>query len=883
MQVLSVRVLEGPNVYSYRPVLRVMLDIGEYENIPSNAIDGFIDRVLELLPGLQTHCCSRGREGGFVERLAEGTYLGHIFEHVALEIQNLAGYDVRFGKTRHSGRDGVYDVIIGYSVQAAAMQTVAETEKLLLAVLGRQEFSLSEAVNKVRAAAERYQLGPSTQAIYEAAVKRNIPVTRIGAENLLVLGYGCRQQRIWATITGKTGALAADLACDKYLTNQFLVNNGIPVPFSLLVEDAAQAVRAWQQIGGCVAVKPLSSNQGKGVTVKINSAAEVEQAFAVASQYDRRVLVEEYITGRQYRLCIVGYKMVAASERIPAYVMGDGVHNVAELVNRVNEDPRRGEYHEKPLTKIKLDDIARMVLDKQQFTGASVPAAGQVVYLRESANLSTGGTAVDVTDIVHPDNARLVERAARIVGLDIAGIDVVAQDIARPISRENGAIIEINAAPGIRMHHFPYAGKPRDVAGAIVDHLFPAAGSGRIPITAITGTNGKTTVTRMISHIWQLAGYKVGMATTEGIYIDGYCVERGDTTGPRSSRNVLTDPLVEAAVLEVARGGIVRGGLAFDTCDVGIITNITEDHFGQDGIEDLEDLSYLKSLIIETVKPEGAAILNADDPYVVSLLPRARGEIVFSSIYPDNIVVRRHLGAGGKAFLVKDHIIYAACGSLARPVIHVADIPVTMGGIATHNVQNAVIAAAACYSYNIPLAYIRKGLSTFEHNPGRLTVETFGQFRVCVDYGHNPAGYQALLATAGRMGASRLVGVIGAPGDRRNDVLLHIGRIAGQGFDVIYIKEDADLRGRAPGEVAVLLQQGALDSMAPEKMHIVLEEGQAVLAALQAAKAGDLIIVFYEKYDRIMKVIQEFRQREEMVSLPSQPVDQVIVASGSIL
>lgn len=856
MDILAMRMLEGPNIYSYRPVLKIKLDIGGWSEVPTCDIPGFNSELLKQLPGLAEHYCSRGYYGGFKERLEEGTYLAHVFEHVALELENLAGFKVSFGKARCTEKHTVYDVVIGLRDQEVARQAARSACDLLKHLLQGKKYELNAALKKLVAVAEKNKLGPSTKAIYDAAVKRNIPVSRVGDEDLLILGYGCYQQRIWATVTGHTGVLAADLVSDKNLTKLMLAENGIPVPDGVVVTTAQEAVNAWRQMDKLVAVKPLCGNQGKGVTVKINTAAEVERAFSVAYEFDKHVLVEEYIWGRQYRLCIINGRLVAASERIPAYIVGDGEHTVEELIAAVNRDPLRGDGHGKPLTKIMIDAVAVGVLAKQHINRKDVPAKGQEVYIRYNANLSNGGTAVDVTDKVHPETRLLAERAADIVGLDIAGVDIVAADIARSIYGKNGAVIEINAAPGIRMHQYPTAGKMRDVGGEIVNYLFPAQSNGRIPIIAVTGTNGKTTVTRLIGHICAIAGYKVGMTTTDGIYINGKCVLKGDTTGPASAHIVLHDANIDIAVLETARGGILRKGLAFDQCDIGIITNVTEDHLGQDGIDDLEDLAAVKSLIVETVQPKGFAILNADDPYVVSRANFVRGKIVYFSLKPDNMIVKRHLGTGGRAFFVKDHTLWMAEGKLAQAMCRIENIPITFGGIALHNVQNVIVAAAACYCQQIPLAAIQQGLSSFQTNPGRLTMVDMHDFRICVDYGHNPAGYQALIKTVQKMGAKRLVGVIAAPGDRRDEIIVNLGQIAGAGFDYIYIKEDDDLRGRAPGYVAQLLYQGVVTSgMLPEKVKIVLDEQLAVKKAISEAQAGDLIVVFYEKYDTVMTAI----------------------------
>ncbi len=873
MEILSMRIIEGPNIYSLSPVLCIKINIGKYQDIPTCDIAGFNQRLLAIIPSLDQHCCSPGYPGGFVQRLNRGTYLAHVFEHVILEIQCLAGFQVGYGKTRWFGVNGTYNVVVGYRQAQAAKIAAQAALTVILAALHNNQIDIDELIQQVITTGEQNELGPSTLAIYQAAIKRNIPVTRLGSENLLVLGYGCRQQRVWATLSGQTSVVASDLVSDKDLTKKILLEQGIPVPGGQVVNTSVQAIKAWQEIGRPVAIKPLFGNQGKGVTLKVNTAAEVERSFSVAQNYGADIVVEEYIPGKQYRLCVVNGKVIAAAERIPAYIVGDGQHAVKELVEIANQNPLRGDGHAKVLSKLSLDSIALAVLSRQKATINSVPAKNEIVYLRDSANLSTGGTAVDVTDIVHCDFINMAVRAARLVGLDIAGVDIVAQDITEPYrtSSNAAAIIEINAAPGIRMHHYPSAGKPRDVAAGIIDYLFPNPSQGRIPITAITGTNGKTTVARMIGHIWRTAGKKVGMTTTDGIFIDSECIMSGDTTGPASAKIVLTDPGVQVAVLETARGGILRGGLAFDYCDVGIITNITEDHLGQDGIEDLQDMAFIKSLVVETVIPGGVAVLNADDQIVTQIASRVKASILYFSTEPDNIIIKRHLGAGGKALFVKNNVIYSACGCNARPIVKVSDIPVTLGGIAKHNVQNAVIAAAACVCQSIPLAIIRRGLKSFQSNPGRLNIMNMGSFRVCIDYGHNPAGYAALIHTANQMGAKRVIGVIAAPGDRRDDVIKNIGRIAGRGFDKIYIKEDADLRGRLPGEVANLLLKGITEANAAKQdVQIILSEPEAVKAALEQATPGDFVVVFYEKYQSVMNVIDKYCEQAKSRKKPRE-------------
>ncbi|MBP2636771.1 MAG: cphA [Firmicutes bacterium] len=882
MQLLSTCFIAGPNIYSYRPVIKAILDIGLYEDKASNEIAGFVSRLLSLLPGLYNHSCSRGYPGGFAERLQEGTYLAHIFEHVALELQAMCGEEFAssFGKTRGSGCTGIYHVIFSCKSGQVGLAAAEGACRLLTAILKEQEFQVAKVVDELQKAGEESRLGPSTAAIYEAARRRNIPVLRQDCEaNFLILGYGNKQQRVWATITGKTSALAVDLVGDKFLTNRLLRQNAIPVPEGYIVTNWTEALAAFAAIGAVVAVKPVNGNHGNGVSLNIATKAELKRAFGLAAEFDNRVLIEEYVIGRQYRLCAVNGRLVAGAERIPAHVIGDGLHSVAELVDIVNLDPVRGSGHSRPLTRLHLDSAAIMTLARQKLTEYSIPVSGQIVYIRDNANLSAGATAADVTAGIHPDTVRLVERAVRLTGLDIAGVDLVIPDISQPLVAGYGAIIEINAAPGLRMHLYPSTGTGRDLGAAIIDYLFPDKADGRIPIVAVTGTNGKTTVTRLIAHIFQQAGYKTGMTTSSGIYVGQECIMRGDTTGPTSTAMILAEPTVEAAVLEVARGGIIRGGLGYDFADVGIITNITEDHIGQDGIEDLEDLAYVKALVVERVHPGGVVLLNADDFRVTALKTRVRSEIIYFSTQADNIIVRRHLGEGGRACFVKNGAIYLASGQKEQTLIGIVDVPLTLQGFAHHNIQNAVIAVAACWAQNLSLEAICQGLASFNQNPGRLMMLDMGGFRVCVDYAHNPAGCQALASTLRRLKPQRLVGVIAAPGDRRNDVIISLGRAAGQGFDNIYIKEDSDLRGRQPGETAALLQQGVVEAgITAEQITTILDEGDAVNVALGQAETDDLIAVFYENYETVMQAIADFSETKAAELQPKPGYQELVVA-----
>ncbi len=883
MKILKINVLRGANVFSYRPVLWIKLSLGKYVDIPSSEIDGFVERLVEQLPSLHEHHCSVGHRGGFVERLKEGTYLAHIFEHVLLELQNICGDQVSYGKTRVSDQTGIYDVVVTYRTETIAKKCAYLVERFLNAMILGETFDLATQIKKIKELHYDLQLGPSAAAIYQAAKIRNIPTTRFADEDLLILGHGKHVKKIWSTVSEKTSLLATDLVANKYLTTKFLAEHGVSVPRNFIVTSEAEAVEAWRELGTNAVLKPLAGSHGRGVTVNVCQENEIKQAFQVARAYDHEVLVESYISGRQYRFCMVNDQLVAAAERIPAYVIGDGEHTVAQLVEIANQHPLRGEGHGKPLTKITLDAISLLVLEAQQLTPNLVPEVKRIVKIKETANLSTGGTAVDVTAIVHPDNVLLAQRIAKMIGLDIMGMDIIADDISKPINGKNGAVIEINAAPGIRMHHYPSAGQARDVGGKIVDYLFPYGGNGRIPILAITGTNGKTTVTRMLSAIYQQAGFNVGMTTTEGVFFNQECQMVGDCSGPMSAKMVLHDKNVEVAVLETARGGIVKAGLGFERCDVGIVTNISEDHLGQDGIETLEDLAYIKSLVLELVDVSGTAVINADDVFAPKLATRVQAQVIYFSMTENNIVIRRHLGAGGKAVFMKNDKIYLARGNQAKVILNVKDIPVTLGGVAKHNVQNALAAIAASYGYGIDVEHVKQGLTNFVDNVGRLNLFHIDDFNVCVDYGHNFAGYQAIINTVRQLGTKRLVGVIGVPGDRRDDVIFNIGKTAGAGFDQLYIKEDNDLRGRKVGETASILEEGVSSIGFPsEKIKTILAEKEAVKVALENAIAGDFIVVFYEDYKETIETIQEFIRNRAGAEEGDQPLLDFMMTNETI-
>ncbi|SDG26968.1 cyanophycin synthetase [Thermoanaerobacter thermohydrosulfuricus] len=869
MIIKDIRVYRGRNIYSHRPVIKMVVDI-ERLDIPTKDIPNFNERLIKRLPGLSKHSCSYGYEGGFLKRLEEGTYLPHVTEHIILELQNMLGYDVKFGRARNIEGD-LYYIIYEYGLEECGIRVGKLAVEMVNKFIQGEEFDLEERLERIRNIIAEIELGPSTMAIKNEALKAGIPVTRVGNGSILRLGYGKYQKMIEGTISQNTSCIAVDIASDKILTKQILRDHGFPVPEGDVAYNEEEAIAIAEEIGYPVAIKPYNGNQGKGVHLNITNKEEVSIAYRNAKAYSDLVIVEKHIKGKHYRVLVVGEKVVAVAEKIPAHVIGDGIHTIEELVEIENKNPLRGKGHEKPLTKLTIDTISKMTLKKQGFDLEEIPKKGQKVFLRESANLSTGGIAIDKTDDIHPYNIEIAVRAAKAIGLDIAGIDITMEDIKKPLTKENGAIIEINASPGIRMHHYPSKGKPRNVAKAIVDMLFPKGSKATIPIISITGTNGKTTVTRMTAHILKTYGYTVGMTCTDGIYIDDTCVYKGDNTGPKSARTCLADKNIDAAVLETARGGIIREGLGYDLADVGVITNISEDHLGIDGIETLEDLAFVKALVVEAVKEDGYSVLNADDPMTTYLAQRAKGKIIYFSMYDNNLTVKKHIEKGGIAVYVKDGVIVIANGQII-PVVKIEEIPAALSGKVLYNVENALAAIAASYGVKVPVNIIAKGIKTFycdtTHNPGRFNLFNVGNFRVLVDYGHNIAGIKSVIEAAQKLDANRLIGVIGVPGDRINSSILKVGEICGQGFDFIYVKEDLDLRGRKPGEVAKLLEQGAIKGgIDRKKIKTILKETEALRAAMYNAEGGDLIVVFYEKYQPIIEVIEEFIKNKDLKNI----------------
>lgn len=864
MKIIDKRVYTGRNIYSHKVCIRLMVDVEEYADIPTKDIDGFNERLVKALPGFKYHKCALGYEGGFLERLKEGTYLPHVFEHMVIEMQNLLGFkNVKYGKARCIEKS-IYYIVFQYELEEAAMQCAYCALDCVNSFIKGKDYDMAGALRDIEKKIADIRLGPSTKGIYDEAVRRGIPVTRIGKDSILQLGYGRNQRIIEATLTDRTSCIAVDIACDKELTKKLLQEASLPTVEGLCCRTLEEALEAGNTIGYPLVVKPFNGNHGRGVTVDIKSAKELEEAFNEAAAISSKVIVEKFIEGKDYRVLVVNRKVVAVAQRIPPMVTGDGVHTIRQLVEEENKNPLRGFGHEKPMTKIPIDSIMEKYLSKNGYSLDSIPSTGERIPLRFNANLSTGGASRDCTDKIHPDNIDIAIKAADIIGLDIAGIDICTKDISKSLWNIGGAILEVNAAPGIRMHMYPSYGKSRNAAECIIDYMFPKEKPCSIPIISVTGTNGKTTTTRMIAHILSLKGMNVGMTTTSGIYINNTCISKGDNSGPESARRVLMDKNVDAAVLETARGGILRKGLGYDLADVGVITNISEDHLGIEGIDTIEDLVYVKSLVIEAVKSYGYAVLNADDPTVTLLSQRLVSNVIYFSKNADNIVLKKHLMDGGIGVFIRDGFIYLGQEDRVEPIVKISEIPSTCDGIIGYNIENAMAAASACIGIKVDIESIAKGLKTFygdaQQNPGRFNIYSVNNFKVIVDYGHNPAGYEAVIGALKNMNAANYIGIIGVPGDRRNKDITYVGNLCGRSFDYIYIKEDKDRRGRDPGEVAKLLEEGVLSSRSGVGYKIVLDEADALRQAMNNAEDGDVITIFYEDYDKVLEVINSFKE-----------------------
>ncbi|HEY7481185.1 MAG TPA: cyanophycin synthetase [Gemmatimonadales bacterium] len=880
MRILDKAVYVGPSLYAHFPVIRLDVDLGDLENWPSVKLGKrFTDGLIGALPGLNDHTCSYGTKGGFIRRLTEdeGTWMGHILEHVAIELQNVAGEAVTFGKTRSHGATGQYHVVYQYEQEDVGLEAGRLGLMLLHSLLPKElrpegavppDFDFAAERDEFIRYAQRRHLGPSTMSLVRAAEERKIPWIRVNEQSLIQFGHGRYQQRIQATVTSRTSHIAVELASDKEETNRILANLGLPVPRQRLVQAEEDAVAAAEQIGYPVVVKPFNANHGRGITIHITTPDEVRKAFDVAREHSRSVIIESYISGDDHRMLVIDGKLVAVSKRVPGHVVGDGVHTIEQLVEAVNQDPRRGIGHEKVLTRLTFDHQAETMLARKGYTPESVPADGERVFLRSTGNLSTGGTATDLTDVVHPDNVEMATRAVKAIGLDVGGVDFLSTDITESYKDVGGAICEINAAPGFRMHMAPSEGRPRDVAGPVMDMLFPPGTPSRIPIAAITGTNGKTTTARMLAHIHKLAGHHVGLTSTDGVYIDGQRTVSGDMTGPVATRMVLSDPLVDVAVLEIARGGLLRAGMGVRWCDVGAVLNVKADHLGLRGIGTLDQLAQVKRIVVEVAR--GTAVLNADDPLCLKMADYTEAEhVCYVTMDPTHELVGEHIKAGGRGVVlekgIKGQMITLYDRGAHIPLLWTHLIPATLEGRAMHNVQNAMFAAALAFSMGLKLEDIRHGLRTFDTTffqaPGRMNIYDEHPFKVILDYGHNPAAVEAMCDLVGRLEvAGRRLCVLAAPGDRRDEDIKEIGRIAAGRFDRYICRRDDQLRGRKPEEVPHLLRDALLEyGVGAEQIAVIPDEQAAVDASLREAQAGDLVLIFGDAITRSWKQVIQFR------------------------
>jgi len=894
MKVISTNIYGGPNLYAGFPVIRHVVDLGPLEEWPTRRLgEGFIEALIEALPGLAEHTCSYDTAGGFIRRMREdeGTWLGHVLEHVILELQTIAGFHVSFGRTRSvPDQPGTYTVVFQYK----DAEMGREASRLGIDLLGfllppelrpdgapDDDWDFDEQRDRFIRYAQNRALGPSTGSLVDAAEERGVPWIRLNRYSLVQFGHGKYQHRIQATTTGNTSNIAVDLASDKEETNALLRDLGLPVPEQRLVYSAADAVRAAERIGLPVVVKPLRGNHGRGVSIGVGTPEDVAVAFEKAREHGRAVVIEQYVTGFDHRLLVIDGELIAAAKRVPGHIIGDGRQSVEELVEEVNRDPRRGVGHEKVLTRLELDHQALRLLSQRGYEPATVPPAGEVIYLRSTGNLSTGGTAIDVTDIVHPDNREMAIRAIKGVGLDIGGVDFLTADISKSYREIGGGICEVNAGPGFRMHVAPSEGTPRDVAGPVLDMLFPPGSPSTVPIASITGTNGKTTTSRMLAHIMKMAGHTVGLASSDGVYIDGNLTVEGDMTGPRSAQMILRDPTIDAAVMETARGGLLRSGLGYPKCDVAACINVSSDHLGLKGINTLDELALIKRIPIEVA--QDTAVLNADNTYCLHMASHTEARnVCYVTMNPDHSLVKEHVRSGGRAVVLEkafsgDMITIYDAGSHI-PLLWTHLIPATLEGRAMHNVQNAMFAAGLGFSLGVSLENVRQGLRTFDTTffqaPGRMNIFDELPFKVILDYAHNPAAVKTMSDLVDRLSESgRKIVVLAAPGDRRDEDIREIARAAAGHFDHYICRQDDSLRGRTEGEVPGKLRDGLIEAGVPEsQIEVVADEQQAVQHALAGARAGDLVLVFGDAVKRCWKQIIYFKPGEpEPVPVATDP------------
>lgn len=862
MKIVKKRIYEGKNIYSHKKCIRIDVDLEGYSEIPSKKIPNFNFNIVEILPELKKHRCGIDEEGGFVKRLEEGTYLAHICEHCIIAIQNILGMDVSYGKAREI-KGELYYIIVQYEYENTAIEIINLAVDLINSLIKSSPINFNGRLQEIKQTLQRETIGPSTKSICDAAKNYGLPVTELGKSGIYQIGYGKQGRIIEAAISNKTNCVGVDISCDKFLTKQLLDIQNIPVAEGRKVFNIIGLLREAEFIGYPVVIKPQYGNKGKGVMLNLKNEKELIKAYTSLLKITKDIIIEKYVKGNDYRICVVDYKVVAASLRVVPFVIGDGKSNIKALINILNNDPLRGQDHEKPLTTIKFDKELCNCLYRQNMSLDYIPNKGEKVILRENANLSTGGIAVDCTDDVCDENIDYCIRAAKALGLDICGVDICTEDISIPIDKQNGIVMEVNAAPGIRMHHFPSQGKKRDVGKAIVDMLYEGRPS-NIPVISVTGTNGKTTTTRMIGHVLKMMGMTTGITSTDGIYINDKCIHKGDDSGFNSAKTLLLNRDVEAVVLETARGGLVRRGLAYDLADVAVITNITNDHLGLDGIDSMEDLMFVKSLVGEEVKENGYTVINADDKYSKRILDRISCEKIYFSKSKDNELIKENINNGKIAVFIEDNNICVINNHRKYLIMSIDELPISYNGILTYNIENAMAACAALVGLNIDYCMISKGFSDFmpcDDNEGRFNMFEYYGRKVILDYGHNIEGYKAVLSCINKLKTkNKLIGVVGVPGDRQDNVIKEIGEICCEYLDEIIIKEDKDRRGRSIGEVSQLLKISMLKNSNKKNVKVYLDEVDALEYAIKISKKDDIIIVFYENIEPLLNYINNNEQ-----------------------
>lgn len=868
MRILSIQALRGPNIWSVKrkKLIQMRLDLEDLEQRPTNKIEGFAERLEEMFPTMYEHRCSEGVPGGFYSRVRKGTWMGHVIEHIALEIQTLAGMNTGFGRTRETKTPGIYNVVFSYTEENVGMFAAESSVRIAEALINAEDYDVAADIQKMREIREEVRLGPSTASLVDEAVARDIPWIRLGRNSLIQLGYGKHQVRFQATITDKTSNIAVDIACNKEETKRMLYEAAIPVAKGDIVYDEEDLKKCIDRIGYPIVIKPLDGNHGKGASINVVKWDDAVEGLMHAKKYSRKVIVERFITGYDFRVLVIDNKVVAAAQRVPAHVKGDGVNSIEKLIEIENNDPRRGYGHENVLTEITVDRDTLDLLEKKNYTLESVPEKNEIVYLKSTANLSTGGTSIDVTDMMHPENIFLSERISRVIGLDVCGIDIMAENLTQPLKENGGVILEVNAAPGFRMHLAPAEGLPRNVAAPVIDMLYPPGKPSRIPIIAVTGTNGKTTTTRLIAHIVKNMGYRVGFTTSDGIYVQNHMLEKGDTTGPYSAEFILKDPTVDFAVLETARGGILRAGLGFSRCDIGVVTNIQEDHLGISDINTLEDVARVKSVVVKSVKKDGWAVLNAEDEHCVKIASELDCNIAYFSLDENNAVINKHCKAGGIAAIYENGFVTIKKGDWKIRVEKVTTIPLTLGGKARFMIANVLAATLAGYLYGFKTEDMRISLETFipsaAQTPGRMNIFEFKDFKVMIDFAHNPAGYMAVEEFLAQIDSPYKVGIIAGVGDRRDEDITNCGMIAARMFDHIIIRQEKHLRGRTEEEIINLILKGINSVDKKISYEIIPKEVEAIKHAISTAQPGTFITALSDVITNAIDIVQSYLDKE---------------------